>query len=148
MLISTITLIFVTALSLLTTVYVATNYDIQDYYFLRDIFVTGMHNLVTIESKQTDLFEAFENFEQADFLEELALLFDEWDFGPSFEEDPEASPYDLFIGESVAVVVVEVMGVVEVVEHGDDGAKKSTLQKDKLCLQQPICHRRLMGFFF
>ncbi|KAI8890214.1 hypothetical protein K501DRAFT_266131 [Backusella circina FSU 941] len=100
MLISTFAFIVITAISLLTTVYVATNFDIQDYYFLKDIFVSGIHNSVIIEPTPTTIFETFE---------QANILFDtppppvtEEESIPSFEEIAEASPTDLVERESVA----------------------------------------------
>ncbi|KAI8887618.1 hypothetical protein K501DRAFT_268710 [Backusella circina FSU 941] len=108
MLLSTVTLVFFTALSLLTTVYVATIYDIQDYYFLKDIFVPGIHSLDNIEPIEFDILdpfdEPFEVLEEAEFYARLALISTDWgrDFDAIFEEDSEASPYDLITGEPVA----------------------------------------------
>ncbi|KAI8884609.1 hypothetical protein K501DRAFT_332548 [Backusella circina FSU 941] len=108
MLLSTVTFVFFTALSLLTTVYVATVYDIQDYSFLKDIFVPGIHSLDNIEPIEFDILdpfdEPFEVLEEAEFYARLALISTDWgrDFDAIFEEDSEASPYDLITGEPVA----------------------------------------------
>ncbi|KAI8887643.1 hypothetical protein K501DRAFT_40833 [Backusella circina FSU 941] len=110
MLLSTVTLVFFTALSLLTTVYVATIYDIQDYYFLKDIFVPGIHSLDNIEPIEFDILdpfdEPFEVLEEAEFYARLALIPTDWgrNFDAIVKGDPEALPYDLFIGESVAPI--------------------------------------------